>query len=271
MIENNKTTLKKEYISVDGSFGGNQRWLRKYEDKANTLSDYGCGLISANDVLLHISDRQNNPSKEKYIAAVRDMNRRYFHVLPFLGLSGIMISFYMKLYLFMHKKHFKNKYKVRWGVAPHNLLKRIKEMLENDIPVILSIGPGLIRGRKAELPLYNINQRDNLSHNSNDRKTSNKNINRQNSNNQNSNNNNSGSQTSDITIAGSDDNYEFSRVNSVKDHYVNVTGIIESENCTMFEISSWGKKYYINYSEYRDYVKKHDNYLFSNILYIKAK
>ena len=218
------TTLKKEYISVDGSFGGNQRWLRKDEAKADTLSDYGCGLISANDVLLHISDRPNNPSKEKYIAAVHDMNRRYFHVLPFLGISGILLSFYMRIYLFMHKKHFKTRYKVHWGVMPHNLLKRITEMLENDIPVVMSIGPGLLRGRKAELPLYKVIKED------------------------------------------------FEKVNSVKDHYVNVTGIYCYEkNITMLEISSWGKKYYINYSEYRDYVRKHDKYLFSNILYIKPR
>ena len=58
-----KVSLKKEYISVDGSYGGNQRWLRKDADKANTLSDYGCCLISANDVLLHITDNANSTSK----------------------------------------------------------------------------------------------------------------------------------------------------------------------------------------------------------------
>ncbi len=38
--------LKKEYISVEGSYGGNQRWLRKDADKANTLSDYGISPIT---------------------------------------------------------------------------------------------------------------------------------------------------------------------------------------------------------------------------------
>ena len=239
-----KVSLKKEYISVDGSFGGNQRWLRKDADKANTLSDYGCGLISANDVLLHISDKANSTSKEKYIAAICKMNRRYFHVLPFLGVSGIMLSFYMRIYLFMHRKHFGKRYKVRWGVLPKRQFACIKEMLENDIPVVLSIGPGLIRGRKKELPLYSLNE----SENSGTNKT--------------------------YDIKGRDainDNIDFTQVNSVKDHYVNVTGIIETENSTMLEISSWGKRYYIDYNEYRDFVRKHDNYLFSNILYIKIK
>ena len=42
-------------------------------------------------------------------------------------------------------------------------------------------------------------------------------------------------------------------------------------NKTMLEISSWGKKYYVNYNDYLDYVKKNDNFYFSNILYIKKK
>ena len=235
-----KTTLKKEYISVDGSFGGNQRWLRKDVDKANTLSNYGCGLISANDVLLHISDKADNPSKEKYIAAVREMNRRYFHILPFLGISGILLSFYMRIYLLMHRKHFKVHYKVRWGVMPHNILKRITEMIENDIPVILSIGPAFIRRRKEKLPFY-------LS------KTDGSNI-------------------------------SFTPATKTKDHYVNVTGVYEMCETTAeknslttdkshiiyLEISSWGRKYYINYDEYIEYIKKHDNFLFSNILYIHS-
>ena len=312
--------LKKEYISVEGSYGGNQRWLRKDADKANTLSDYGCGLISANDVLLHLSDKSNNTSKEKYIAAIREMNRRYFHVLPFLGVSGIMLSFYMRIYFFMHRKHFDKRYKVRWGVLPKKQLNCIKEMIENDIPVILSIGPGLIRGRKKELPLYSLKQftvpdtnktspnkysddtnnliNDNISCKANDITNDNINSKAKHLINDNTSskakhliNDNTSSKTNDITndnISGKtnditndninngtndriSDNIEFTQVNSVKDHYVNITGVIECEGSNytpMLEISSWGKKYYINYNEYRDFVKRHDNYLFSNILYI---
>ncbi len=243
------TTLKKEYISVDGSYGGNQRWLRMDADKPNTLSNYGCGLISVNDILLHISDQPNITSKEKYIAAIRDMNRRYFHVLPFLGLSGIMMSFYLKIYLFMHGKHFKSSYKVKWGVLPHNILTKIKEMLDHDIPVTLSIGPCLIRGRKKELPLYTLEYQTEKS----DAFSANE---------------NTGFEKNEVN---------FCQVNSVKDHYVNVTGIyhfkdnVENSIITMLEISSWGKKFYINYDEYINFVKKYDNFLFSNILYIRPK
>ena len=228
----NTTELKKPYISVEGSFGGNQRWLRKGQDKASTLSDYGCGLISANDVILHISDRTANTSKERYIAAIRKLNRRYFHILPWLGLSGLMLSLYMKIFLLIHRKSLGKSFKVRWAVLPHNILSRIREMLSGDIPVILSIGPGIIRGRKEKLTFY--------------------------------------AATPDKSSNG--DDISFSPATSTKDHYVNVTGIYETEDGVIYlEISSWGKRYYVNFDEYMTFIKKHDNFLFSNILYIKPR
>ena len=58
-------------------------------------------------------------------------------------------------------------------------------------------------------------------------------------------------------------------------HYVTVTGVEEYSTSDgtkiMLEISSWGRKYYVNYDEYLEYVRKNDNFYFSNILYIKKK
>lgn len=50
-------------------------------------------------------------------------------------------------------------------------------------------------------------------------------------------------------------------------HYVTVTGM----NGQWMEISSWGNKYYVNLSEYMEYVKKHSSYFVSNICYIRKK
>ena len=71
-------------------------------------------------------------------------------------------------------------------------------------------------------------------------------------------------------VSGKEKRYKVAT--STRDHYVTITGIIESkeDNITLLEISSWGKKYYIRYDEYRNFVKKCDNFYFSNILYIKA-
>ena len=62
----------------------------------------------------------------------------------------------------------------------------------------------------------------------------------------------------------------FKPVQRTKDHYMIITGVLEGEK-TMLEISSWGKRFYISYEEYIKYIKKYDNYFFSNILYIKKK
>ena len=95
----------------------------------------------------------------------------------------------------------------------------------NDIPVIISIGPGFFRKQKVKF--YNCEEKDGK--------------------------------------------LKFKPVTQTKDHYVTITGVLETENVTMMEISSWGKKYYVNWEEYKRYVRKYDNYYFSNILYIKKK
>ena len=58
--------------------------------------------------------------------------------------------------------------------------------------------------------------------------------------------------------------------NNVKSHYVVVTGVETIGRVEYLVVSSWGKKYYINYKEYREYIKKHGSSLTSSILYIKG-
>lgn len=52
-----------------------------------------------------------------------------------------------------------------------------------------------------------------------------------------------------------------------KAHFVTVTG----RDGIYLQISSWGKKYYIDIREYREYVKHYSNSLFSNIICIQKK
>ena len=65
--------------------------------------------------------------------------------------------------------------------------------------------------------------------------------------------------------------YSLRKKGSTKDHYVTITGLLEDEEHTYFEISSWGRKYFIDYNEFDSYVRKHDNYIFSNIMWIRRK
>lgn len=52
-----------------------------------------------------------------------------------------------------------------------------------------------------------------------------------------------------------------------KAHYVSVTAMDDE----YLEVSSWGKKYYINRNEYLEYAKKCSNFLFTSILVVKKK
>lgn len=55
-------------------------------------------------------------------------------------------------------------------------------------------------------------------------------------------------------------------------HYVMVTGIIEDEQNRYYEISSWGKKYYMNCEEYELLLKTHFlGTILGNILYIRQR
>lgn len=58
-------------------------------------------------------------------------------------------------------------------------------------------------------------------------------------------------------------------ISSVKTcaHYVTVTG----REGTYLQISSWGKEYYIDMMEYKEYVKRYSSPLVSNIVSIKRK
>lgn len=56
----------------------------------------------------------------------------------------------------------------------------------------------------------------------------------------------------------------------VKSHFVVVTGVTEIHGQEYLLVSSWGKQYYINYEEYREYVNRHGGKITSSILYIKG-
>lgn len=59
---------------------------------------------------------------------------------------------------------------------------------------------------------------------------------------------------------------------NVHSHYVTITGIYFPSNTSpMLEISSWGKRYFINFKEYRNYIKKYSCKITCGLLYIEHK
>ena len=57
---------------------------------------------------------------------------------------------------------------------------------------------------------------------------------------------------------------------NVHSHYVTVTGVCTIKGREYLVVSSWGKKYYIDYKEYRNYVNNVGDKFTSGILYIQG-
>ena len=229
------------------SYGGAQRWFFN-EDKKKWYSwftdDYilenkGCGLISASDILLYLSEKNSKyatkltKSVEKnktgnlkystYMSYLYNMSDKYFTVGRYTGIFGTSIATGINLYSYKYDLGLKAK----WGVKKNQILPKIKEMLKNDIPVTLSIGPCV---KNEGVELYEWNPKEG-------------------------------------------DKYHFDlipRSNKVASHYVTVTGLVTDKvkNQTMIEISSWGTKYYIDFEEYISVAKNYSNFIVSNIVYI---
>ena len=54
----------------------------------------------------------------------------------------------------------------------------------------------------------------------------------------------------------------------VRDHYMTVTALIETQSRRMLEVSSWGERYYIDWDDYLKYINTFGTF-FSNIMYIR--
>ena len=221
------------------SFGGSQMWfyLRGEKGGSRRICGQGCGLIAFADLLLYRASRDRRwfpeswksfsgtPSflkKESYIRLVRMLDRKYLRVLPMVGLTGPAVSFALNLFFLREKIPYRAAWK--WALSPAKMLELMEEMLENDIPVIFSIGPNIpfVWGKRG-VRLFRAN----------------------------------------LTETGS----------TVCRHFVTLTGIYTEQGSgkTMLRISSWGKEFYIDYGEYRDYIKKRSARFASSMVYIRRK
>ena len=107
------------------------------------------------------------------------------------------------------------------------MLGRMTEMLQNDLPVIFSVGPNTpwIFGKKS------------------------------------------------IGMYKPENNGELKKVDQVSRHYVMLTGIAAGpkDGRTLLKISSWGRSYFLDYDEYREYVRKTGDTITSSMIYIRKK
>ena len=157
--------LKEPYIAImkDGSlsYGGSQEWWRR-----KIMAGYGCGVIAATDILFYLDlhkeyckgkDFQEEDIKsgivdiETYQRCAEAMRKKYFPVIPSLGIPGWLLGMEINRYFIKNRIPLK----ATFGVRSRNIPNRIKAMLEHDIPVILAIGPNFpLPVRKHKLAFY---------------------------------------------------------------------------------------------------------------------
>jgi len=237
-------------------YGGSQMWFstKNKHSKDYILHNYGCGTIATADLFLYLSmqnvvfrtpeseialgmsDSINYINYDIYVRMINDQYTKTRKVIAVLG-PKIASAFnsYSKAYglgLFASWK---------WKLSYYDMYEIISEMLSADIPVILSIGPNtpLLWGKKG-IPFY---------------------------------------QQYDIKVSEDSEpitnafqRYRYKAVTQpVNGHYVTVTGIIKDDiaSAIMLRISSWGKQYYINYEEYRNYIENSGDTFTSSLVYIK--
>ena len=214
--------LKSPYTSIrlpggTSSFGGSQMWAR-----TKTLRKCGCGVVAAADILLYLSSALSPSERrewqcDEYCSLLEQLQRRYLPLIYPKGINGLLLV--LGLNRLFHDRSLP--FFAFWNVSGTRLIHHIEEMLLQDIPVILSIGPNFpLIWQKNSLTLYRPDQNGNPR-----------------------------------------------PVTHTFGHYVTVCGVSDE----WMIISSWGKQYLISIPEYREFVSKHSNYFFSNMVMIRKK
>lgn len=241
------------------SYGGSQMWFPKsnWYSKDYILHNYGCGTIATADMFLYLAlqkEDQKSPitaialtdtdevNYKNYIDYVRTIHDKYTKTRRFVAVLGPKVASAINSYSDQNSLGLKASWKLK--LTYYDMYDIIEDMLDHDIPVILSIGPNTPKlwGKKG-IPFY---EKKEIQYQEED--------------------------TVNNDIKEKRKPYYYKAVYSdINGHYVTVTGIIKDEVASriMLRISSWGKQYYINYEEYRDYVENYSGTFTSSIVQIK--
>lgn len=146
--------LQNPYISVDyagrPSFGGGQQ-----HSGDKVLQRCGCGVVAALDTLLYLQRWHDDVyiqdfaelagispvPQAAYEQALAMLRRGYFPLFYPLGMNGLSLSLGMNRFFKRHNMP----YKARWSVPEAELWQRMAGMLEQNLPVIMAVGPNFPR------------------------------------------------------------------------------------------------------------------------------
>jgi len=143
-----RTELKRPWPTVwtgsAFSCGGSQLW---FPDK--NFRYCGCGVIACADTLLYLRGA-GELSMEEYLRYVNSL-RRYFPLIPRLGIDGLRLS----MGLNSHLRGSGLRFRAEWCMSGQRFWDRVERMLADDLPVIVSIGPSFpCVWSRERLPLY---------------------------------------------------------------------------------------------------------------------
>ena len=252
-----------EYVQIlkDDSltYGGNQMWFSDHNrySKDYILHNYGCGTIATADLFLYLALQKKAyitavtdfiKSEDKiyfddYTSYLRKINDRYTKTRRYLAVLGPKVASAINSYSANYGLGLKATWK--WSLNYYDMYDLIEDMLWKDLPVILTIGPNTpnLRGKKG-IPFYERKEIDYLE----------------------------ASEAAEEESEEPSKPYYYHAVKqNINSHYVMVTALIKDEvtGRIMLRISSWGKQYYINYEEYRDYVDNIGGTFTSSMVFIK--
>lgn len=236
-----------DYIQVtykkEESYGGSQLWFDEstWMSRDYKLHKWGCGVIALGDLFLYIgrNDKNyrtnaigliHNPedyiSWEDYRKYIHYINSRFAQIIPGSGMNGLMLASAVR--------HYCMKFRLQMTIAwkafmdDQQMIRVIHKMLNEDLPVILAIGPNtplVFRGKG--IPFYQMEE------------------------------------NGELVLSG---------YKNVHSHYVTVTGMVRLKHKkVMLRISSWGKEFYIDYQEYREYIEKEGDRFTSSLLYLSKE
>lgn len=211
--------LKSEYVKVNqSSYGGSQLYYSGESNKKDRLKKLGgCGIVAITDTLSYLRNKTTYSSIDEYKKEFDCTIKKAKWIPTKMGMNYLHLT----LSMIFRLKKLSRKYRCYWCFSKKKMLNRIKKMLNQDIPVIISIPRTFKHKNKIDkLNLYND---------------------------------------------------ELKVLTSTCGHFVVITGLSEINNDIYYEISSWGKKYYVNHNDFIEFQKKHIIGLLGNMLYITKK
>lgn len=136
-----KAKLRSSFVSValpDGfSTGGSQMW-----SDHKIIRRCGCGPIAAYDLLLYLERKHGISnsipgSRQEYCRELEKLQRKYFPLFYPTGINGLLLVAGINRLFRVRRLP----YHAVWAVSGKKLFERAAEMLQQDIPVILAVGP----------------------------------------------------------------------------------------------------------------------------------